>query len=145
MDVHSPSLHIMESETRMARQLLFSITKKDFEVEHFCVGGHGGQNMQKNATGARIRHPASGAVAESRDERSQLQNKKRAFERLIQKPQFKKWYKIQVAKALGYITDIEKIVDEQMAPKNLRCEIQVDGKWVKIDPNDIPTYDELED
>ena len=33
----------------MPRKLLFSLTKKDFNIECFCAGGHGGQNMQKNA------------------------------------------------------------------------------------------------
>jgi protein subunit release factor A len=101
---------------------LFSITAKDFDVQYFCAGGHGGQNMQKNATACRIVHTASGAVGLSRDERSQLQNKKKAFNRLIETPEFKKWHKIRCAKALGRTADIENWVDEQMQPENLKVE-----------------------
>ena len=61
------------------KELLFSLTKKDFVVETFRAGGKGGQKQNKTDSGVRIKHPASGAVAESREERSQHQNKKIAF------------------------------------------------------------------
>jgi hypothetical protein len=128
------------------KQLLFSLSKKDFIIETFCVGGHGGQNMQKNATGVRIKHPDSGAVSACRDERSQLQNKKKAFNRLVQTSEFKKWHRIQTAKALGNYIDIEKYVDDAMQDKNLKFEIRIDGKWVQVSPTDINDleYDDLE-
>lgn len=83
----------------MGKEKVLSLTKKDFEIETFCVGGHGGQNMQKNQTGVRIIHPDSGAKGESRDERSQLQNKKIAFERLVASDKFQLWIKVEHAKA----------------------------------------------
>lgn len=112
---------------------LYSLTKKDFNIEFFCVSGHGGQNMQRNKTGCRITHKESGASGESRDERSQLQNKKRAFDRLVNTEKFQKWLKIQTSKALGTYIDTEEWVKEQMQPKNLKIEIiNEDGKWEKI-------------
>ena len=60
----------------MSKKLLFSLTKKDFVIETFRSGGPGGQNQNKRNTGVRIRHPESGAVAESRVHRTQEQNKK---------------------------------------------------------------------
>lgn len=130
----------------MAKQLLFSLTKKDFEVEFFCAGGHGGQNMQKNATACRITHPVTKAVGISRDERSQLQNKKKAFERLINTDKFKHWHKVQTAKILGSICDIDKWVENMMNIKNMRFEIKVEGKWVVVDVENIPKdYDKLEE
>jgi peptide chain release factor 1 len=114
------------------KELLFSLTKKDFKVETFCVGGHGGQNMQKNETGVRISHPDSGAVAECTDERSQLQNKKKAFNRLLNSQEFQKWHKIKTAEMLGQIKtkeQIEKEVDASMSANNLKVETIVDGKW----------------
>lgn len=38
------------------KELLFSITKKDFKVDTFRCGGKGGQNQNKVESGARITH-----------------------------------------------------------------------------------------
>ena len=107
---------------RMSKELLFRLTAKDFEVQYFCAGGHGGQNMQKNATACRIIHPDSGAVGLSRDERSQLQNKKKAFLRLVNSDKFKAWHKMECARRLGQAVDIEVWVNDQMRPENLLIE-----------------------
>src|SRR5690606_33821561 len=104
------------------RNIIFSVTKKDLVVETFRSGGKGGQNQNKRDTGVRIRHPESGAVAESREHRTQLQNKKAAFERLVQTPEFKKWHKIEAARRMGTIVDIDEWVEDQMNPNNLRIE-----------------------
>ena len=106
----------------MSKELLFRLTAKDFKTQYFCAGGHGGQNEQKNATACRIIHPASGAVGISRDERSQLQNKKKAFMRLVNSDKFKKWHKLESARRLGQIVDIDTWVEEQMRPENLLIE-----------------------
>ena len=131
----------------MEKQLLFRLTKKDFEVEPFRGSGNGGQNRNKVSSCCRIYHRASGAVAEGKEQRDFPQNKKAAFKRLVEKPEFLKWHKIQCAKAFGTYVDAEKQVEERMDLKNLRFEIRVDGKWTKVDPDDIKEieYDDLED
>jgi protein subunit release factor B len=53
------------------KQLLFSLTAKDFEFTTFCTGGAGGQHRNAKQNGVRCFHPASGAVAEHRDGREQ--------------------------------------------------------------------------
>lgn len=111
-------------------ELLFSLDKRDFKLEFFRSGGKGGQHQNKTSSGVRIRHLDSGAVAECRETRSQLQNKKIAFERLVNTPEFKKWHKIQCAKAMGLAVDIEEQVSRQMQPKNIKVEIKEDGRWV---------------
>lgn len=60
-------------------------SSKDFRVDTFRCGGHGGQNMQKNDTGVRVTDLITDLSSESRQERSQLQNKKIAFTNLIDK------------------------------------------------------------
>ena len=75
----------------MSKKLLFSVTKKDFEIQTFRSGGKGGQNQNKRDTGVRIVHRESGATGESREERSQAQNKKNAFKRLTESLKFKLW------------------------------------------------------
>jgi hypothetical protein len=131
----------------MEKQLLFSLTKKDFIVEPFRGSGNGGQNRNKVMSCCRIKHPASGAVAEGKEQRNFPQNKKAAFKRLIEKPEFQKWFKIQCAKALGQYCDIEYSVEQAMDIKNIKVEVRRDGKWVEVRYADITEidYDNLED
>lgn len=102
--------------------LLFSITKKDFKFETFRSGGKGGQHQNTTDSGVRIKHIESGAVGESRSERSQHQNKKLAFQHLIQSKRFKTWHKFKTALALQGVRNAEKMVDKQMSEENLKIE-----------------------
>lgn len=72
----------------MSRRKVFSVTLADCDIQHFAAGGPGGQNQNKRHTAARIVHRASGARGESREERSQWQNKKLAWRRMIESPAF---------------------------------------------------------
>jgi len=67
---------------------ILSVTIHDCEVQHFRSGGKGGQNQNKRDTGTRVIHHPSGARGEARDERSQLQNKRLAFVRMVESKQF---------------------------------------------------------
>ena len=66
----------------MSRTLIFSATRKSFRVDTFRSGGPGGQNQNKVESGVRIVHIPTGLKGESREERSQHANKRKAFERL---------------------------------------------------------------
>jgi protein subunit release factor A len=70
------------------RVRVLSVTIHDCDVQHFRSGGKGGQNQNKRDTGTRVIHQPSGARGEARDERSQLQNKKLAFRRMVESPAF---------------------------------------------------------
>lgn len=70
------------------KTLVLSVRIQDCEVQHFRSGGKGGQNQNKRDTGTRVIHHPSGARGEARDERSQLQNKRLAFTRMVATPQF---------------------------------------------------------
>lgn len=113
----------------MSRELLFSVTKKDFEIQTFRSGGKGGQNQNKRDTGVRIIHHDSGARGESRQHRTQLQNKKSAFRHLVQSPKFKSWLRVQTA---FIVDDLKRRVDAEMELHNLLIEVRRDGKWVKL-------------
>jgi hypothetical protein len=128
----------------MKKELLFSLTKKDFIVEPFIDSGNGGQKRNKTMSCCRIKHPASGAVCEGKKERSFEQNKKDAFKRLVEKPEFQKWFKIQCAKAMGVWEDTEKWVENTMKKNNLKIEVVKDGKWTEVNFEEI-NYDELDD
>jgi protein subunit release factor B len=65
------------------KEHLFSVTKNDFEIQHFKGSGPGGQSRNKNSTAVRIKHKESGAIGESQEMKSQYQNKLKAFDRLV--------------------------------------------------------------
>lgn len=111
------------------RKLLFSVTLKDCDVQEFRAGGPGGQKQNKTSSGIRVIHRESGARGESREHRSQLQNKKAAFRRMTETTAFKLWLNREIMVRDGIPTPEER-VEKDMQPENLRVEVKHDGKWV---------------
>jgi len=105
------------------REKILSI--KDFEYQTFRSGGPGGQNQNKRNTGVRIVHRNSGAKAESREARTQGQNKKLAFNKLVKDKQFLAWVYRQVS-------NIDAEIEQMLEPENLKVEIIKDGNWTEI-------------
>ena len=112
-----------------ARELLFSVTLDDCDVQTFKAGGPGGQNQNKRDTGVRVIHRASGARGESRQHRTQLENKKAAFRRMAESAMFQAW----VARQSDTYKRIERQAQEwaanQMDPSLLKVETLSNGKW----------------
>lgn len=67
------------------RELLHSFTRKDFRIDTFRSGGNGGQHQNKTDSGVRFTHIETGLTSESREFKSQYQNKNSAFRKLGQK------------------------------------------------------------
>ena len=132
IDVYSGETHTARSVTKKMgflmnkKQLLFSVSKKDFIIQTFRAGGKGGQKQNKVESGVRIIHKDSNTAAESRNHRSQHQNKQEAFKRLTQSKKFKMWLKIESSKRLIGIKEWEKQIDkkieESMKEENLKIE-----------------------
>lgn len=116
----------------MKKELLFTLTKKDFEVQTFKSGGKGGQHQNKVDSGVRIIHRASGAVGESRTDRSQHRNRRFALERLTKSGKFKIWMNHMVHELSSGKT-IEQLVDEAMTSQNLKIETRDEnGRWITV-------------
>jgi protein subunit release factor B len=125
------------------RELLFSLSKKDFEIQTFKAGGKGGQHQNKTNSGVRVIHHASGARGESRTERHQYLNKRLAFERLAASPKFKLWLSKAVMESTTGKT-IDQRVDELMSPENIEIEVvDTNGKWRKETDHETPTTKNL--
>lgn len=110
------------------RELLFRLTRKDFIVEAKRGSGKGGQNRNVTNSACRIKHPDSGAEGQAQDERSYKQNESLAFKRLIATDKFKKWHKLETARRLGQLDEIDQVVEAQM--KQIQVDVKKDGKWV---------------
>ena len=115
----------------MGRQLLFSVTMADVEMQTFTVGGHGGSGKDTSNTGVRLIHAPSGAIGEAREERSQLANKRAAFQRMAKSAAMQRWLRMQAAKLAGQ-PSVDELVEREMQPHKLRVETHVGGRWVKL-------------
>lgn len=111
------------------KELLFSVTKKDLEIQTFRSGGAGGQNQNKVNSGVRIIHKESGARGECRNHREQIQNKKEALKRLTKNKKFKLWLNRRAMEIIDKKT-LDQRVEEMMSGDNIKMEIQENGKWV---------------
>ena len=118
------------------KELLFSVTKNDLEVDWFSGTGCGGQYRNKHQNCCRIRHKDSGAIATGQSQRDRVSNLKEAMENLTKSPKFKAWVKVRVGEVTGEKADIEAKVDKAM--RHLKFEVKDDqGNWKEVQESDI--------
>jgi peptide chain release factor 2 len=94
------------------KEKLATVTKNDCEWEYFRPSGAGGQHRDKTSNACRVRHRPSGAVGMCQDYREQHRNRREAFIRMVESPEFRFW-----AHGLGYekvrtleITERESVI-----------------------------------
>jgi protein subunit release factor A len=113
------------------KRLLFSVTSKDFDMQTFSVGGHGGGGKDTSNSGVRLIHRASGAVGEGREHRSNTQNRRSAFEKLVRTTKFMNWHRAEVARHLGREVSetpeqirarVDRMVDEGLRDGTIKIE-----------------------
>lgn len=110
------------------KEKMFSISIKDCDVKHYRGSGPGGQHRNKTETAVRITHPESGAIGDSQEMKSQIQNKRIAFKRMAQSGKFKAWIRMKAAESMTGKT-VEQQIEEMMAPENLRIEKRGRQGW----------------
>ena len=118
------------------KELLFSVTKNDLEVDWISGTGCGGQYRNKHQNCCRIRHKDSGAIATGQSQRDRVSNLKEAMENLTKSPKFKAWVKVRVGEVTGEKADIEAKVDRAM--RHLKFEVKDEaGNWKEVQEDDI--------
>ena len=127
----SRSYQIKKGESdRMERELLFSITKKDFRIEFFSGTGKGGQYRNKHQNCVRLHHSDSGVLVTGQSYRERRANIKEAFNNFLKHPKFKIWHSRKVYEALTG-KRIEDRVEEMMSPENIQVEIKEGDVWIQ--------------
>ena len=118
------------------KELLFSVTKNDLDVDWFSGTGCGGQYRNKHQNCCRIRHKDSGAIATGQSQRDRVSNLKEAMENLTKSPKFKAWVKVRVGEITGEKADIEAKVDRAM--RHLKFEVKDElGNWKEVSEDEI--------
>lgn len=111
------------------RELLFSTTLSDCEIQTFTVGGPGGGGKDTSRTGVRLIHHPSGARGEGREERRLRPNMQAALRKLAKTSQYQAWARTKAARMVGVKT-LDDILDDMMRPEHLRVEVFKGGRWV---------------
>ena len=125
--------------TARPRVLLFSVTRSDCDWEFLRGSGKGGQNRNKVSTACRCTHRESGAVGYAEDTRSQIDNRRLAFQRMAASKEFQRWQRVETARRMGTLISAEEEADRQMSARNLRIEGKDEhGRWsadaIDMDP-----------
>jgi len=115
------------------RELLFKITKKDFEVTWFSGSGAGGQHRNKNHNCIRLKHIDSGVVVTGQSHKSREQNKKEALNNLIKNEKFLLWHKKKCFELLLDKEKLKKDYEELCQEKNFLYEVKINGKWTEVE------------
>lgn len=119
------------------RKLLFSVTAKDCEWSYTKGSGPGGQKKNKTSSAVHCHHRPSGARGYSEASRSQLDNKQDAFEKMANTVEFRRWNQLEAMKRMGQLEELERKLEEDMRPWNLKYETKVDGVWTETNPEEM--------
>ncbi|MFA7287284.1 MAG: peptide chain release factor-like protein [Melioribacteraceae bacterium] len=115
------------------KELLSSITKKDFKIDFFSGTGAGGQHRNKHQNCVRLTHIDSGVMSTGQSSRDRIANQREVFESLVNNPKFKLWHNQKCIELMTGKT-IEQKVDESMVEENLKfeCRDAESGIWINF-------------
>lgn len=117
----------------MKKELLFSVTKKDFDIHYFSGTGAGGQHRNKHQNCVRLKHRDSGAYSTGQSNKDRKGNIKEAINSLVKTTKFKLWINMRVHEVIEG-EKLEDKVKRQMKPENIKVEVKDDkNKWVLTD------------
>ncbi len=114
------------------KELLFSVTANDCEWSYTKGTGCGGQKKNKTASAVHCIHRPSGARGYSEASRSQLDNRRDAFQKMAESKEFKKWHHLETLRRNGKMAQIEEEVKREM--RKIRVEVKdEEGRWMEVD------------
>ena len=119
------------------KKLLFSVTAKDCEWSYTKGTGAGGQKRNKTSSAVHCMHRPSGARGYSEASRSQADNKRDAFVKMANTVEFRRWNQLEAMKRMGQLEELERKLEEDMKPWNLKYETKVNGVWTETAPEDM--------
>jgi len=112
------------------KELLFSVTKKDFEVTWFSGTGAGGQYRNKHQNCCRIIHKESGSMGTGQSQRDRISNQKEAFNNCVNTLSFKLWLNKKIYEIENKDKEsLDSIVDREM--KKIKVEVMKNGEFVE--------------
>lgn len=113
-----------------AKDLIFSVTRKDLNITYFSGQGAGGQHRNRHNNCVRINHSESGVTVQATEHRSLIQNKTLAFKRLVGDRVFRTWLHTTASLMLKDGKTVEELVNDMMKDENLKVEEIIEGRWV---------------
>ena len=119
----------------MNKKSILSVTAKDCEWSYTRGTGNGGQKKNKTSSAVHCMHRPSGAHGYSEASRSQLDNKREAFVKMVNTKEFKSWYQIETMRVMGVLADIDRIVEQEL--RKIRIEVKQDGKWTEVKESEL--------
>lgn len=117
------------------KDLLFSVTKKDFKWNYFSGSGGGGQHKNRHKNCVRLHHPDSGARSVCQDYKEKRQNEKVAFRRIIKTKEFQDWLIVESSRVTGQLEEIEKRVEREL--DKVKLEIKIDDRWTQVSEEEL--------
>lgn len=119
----------------MDKRPLFSVTAQDCEWSYTRGTGAGGQKRNKTSSAVHCTHRASRAHGYSESSRSQLDNRRDAFEKMAATKEFQQWIRLEYMRRTGELLAIEQAVEREL--QKVKTEIKIDGRWTQVRPDQL--------
>jgi len=117
------------------KEILFSVTANDCDWSYTRGTGKGGQKKNKTNSAVHCMHRPSGAHGYSEASRSQLDNRRDAFLKMVESKEFKTWHRLEFMRRTGEMANIDAAVAKSL--QSVIIEAKVAGKWTKVNENEL--------